>query len=939
MQTRDGYLWFGTEEGLARFDGVRFTVFDMRNTRALDEDIVQGMAEGADGRLWAAFLNGLVVRDPSGFRRVPVPGALGRAVFRTVLAAKDGSIWFGTDRGAGRLSGGTLTVFLLPAEVRSLAEDREGVVWIGTTRGLAAFRSGRVDREAGGPLLAAQDVRAIAEDSDGALWIATGTGLFRRRGGDFARVALGAGASESPARTLYRDREGALWMGMRGALGRWWKGRFESLPLANGNNVVSLAEDREGSLWIGTDGAGLLRLKDPRISTYTVENGLSDDLVWGVREDSRGVLWATTRAGGINRLASGASRFEAVARLGVLVPTLAEGTAGELWLGTMGRGLARLAPDGKLAFWAEAQGLAEDSIWAVCPDPRDGSVWIGTVSRGLIHFRDGRFTTYTSRDGLPCDRIRSLLLDPKGDLWIGTWGGGLARFSRGRFETFGKSQGQPLTVVLAIANRSGGGLWLAGREGLAEVRDERFFAFGSGDARVHATLFQIVEDGRGSLWLGGNHGIFRVRVSELERFRDGRAPGFQVFPFGTADGMRTSEGNSGGPGAVRTRDGRVWFATNRGLAVADSARLRLNAVPPPVAIERLLLDRSPLPISADREIPPGRHDLQLDYTALCFRNPSAVRFRYRLEGFDRDWIQAGSRRSAYYTNLPPGPFRFVVTAANEDGVWNLTGASTTFSVARFFYDSDVFRGAVVALLLAVAFGAHRLRLARIGTRERLRTALVQARVQALQAQLRPHFLFNALNSMLPLIGQDPGRARAMVVGLGDLLRLSLTTRGRHLVRVEQELSILERYVEIEKMRFRERLEFSVEADPAVASAEVPSFLLQPLVENAIVHGMRGPSGRVRVRVRARRLGGETLELVVEDDGPGIAPQPPPSSSTGVGLKNTRHRLETLYPGNFYFELMELPQGGSAATIRIPLSHQIPERALPDAGDSGSAQMC
>ena len=239
-----------------------------------------------------------------------------------------------------------------------------------------------------------------------------------------------------------------------------------------------------------------------------------------------------------------------------------------------------------------------------------------------------------------------------------------------------------------------------------------------------------------------------------------------------------------------------------------------------------------------RRLPPGTDKLEFGYTALSFRNPLAVRFRYRLEGFERDWVDAGPRRTAYYTNLPPGHYRFQVLAANEDGVWSRARRlPATSTLARHFYETAWFRAAaLLALALAAALG-YRLRVRRLEARERLRTALVEAQLDALQFQLRPHFLFNTLNSILPLIGKDPERARQMVVRLGELLRLSLRSEDTPLVTLEEEIAILEKYLSIEKVRFRDRLEVDVAIEPGVAAAKVPSFLLQPLVENAIKHGL------------------------------------------------------------------------------------------------------
>src|SRR5262249_11033820 len=283
-----------------------------------------------------------------------------------------------------------------------------------------------------------------------------------------------------------------------------------------------------------------------------------------------------------------------------------------------------------------------------------------------------------------------------------------------------------------------------------------------------------------------------------------------------------------------------------------------------------------------------------------------------------------TRRTAYYTNLPPGRYRFRVRAANEDGVWSDAGAAVALEIPRRFTQTSAFRALVLAAMAALATLLYRLRVRRLEVRERLRTALVEAQLDALQFQLRPHFLFNTLNSILPLVGRDPERARQMVIRLGELLRLSLQSEDTRLVTLEEEIAILEKYLSIERVRFRDRLEATISVDPEVASAKVPSFLLQPLVENAIQHGVGGRAGAGRIAVTAASDGGD-LVLRVRDDGPG--PQDEAGETpAGIGLRNTRRRLEALYPGRYELTLRRAPQGGAEAAIRIPLTHAFPPAA-------------
>ena len=361
--------------------------------------------------------------------------------------------------------------------------------------------------------------------------------------------------------------------------------------------------------------------------------------------------------------------------------------------------------------------------------------------------------------------------------------------------------------------------------------------------------------------------------------------------------------------------------------MADPTRIEMNQVPPPVVVEEVLSNGDPVDSSGGVRLPPGKNDLEFRYTAFNYSNPASVRFRYRLEGLEPRWIEAGTRRTAYYTHLPPGRYAFRVMACNEDGVWNEAGARLPVRLDPRFYQTTWFRSLGFLAVFLLGLVVHRLRVRRIEAREWFRSALAEAKLNALQAQLRPHFLANTLNSILVLIGTDSSRARRMVERLGDLLRASLETDPGQMVTLDRELSILELYLGIERMRFRDRLEVVFDVEPAVRDADVPCFLLQPLVENAIKHGMRGKSGHGVIRLRARAEGAR-LSLAIEDNGPGLPVPAATPRPTGIGVRNTRQRLETLYPGRHRFEMGAGATGGCTVEIEIPLTREAMQAGEP-----------
>jgi ligand-binding sensor domain-containing protein/two-component sensor histidine kinase len=925
LQTRDGYLWLGTQEGLVRFDGVRFTIFDSRNSRAMRDDWVKALCETPDGTLWVGTQAGLLRWKNGAFEERQPRGALSRAVVSSLFGSRDGAVWAATNQGLARVSGEEVRIFGkedgLPGPfLGAIGEDSGGNLWVGSLGGLARFEVSRFTAPPGSGGLPAPAI-ALVTDPKGGFWIGTGKGLVRWNDGATRVYGAAEGLVSPRVQVLYRDHEGTLWVGTAGGLFRFDDGRFVALSRDGGglssNEVDAICEDREGSLWVGTRDGGLNRLKDERIANYTVRQGLSDDRIWSVFEDREGNIWSGSADGSLSRLAPEAAAFAFVANLGAPVRAIDQDTEGDLWVGTRGSGVYRL--HGKqIQRYTSAEGLRGTWVPAICAD-RKGGVWIGTAGAGLHYFKDGQFTVYTEKDGLPSSGIFSLFQDRGGAVWIGTFGGGVSRFEDGKFVTFTTRDGLAHDIVMSIFEDAEGAFWFGTRGGLSRWKGGKFTTYRQKEGLFHDAVQKVLADDQGYLWLTSNHGIFRIRRADLDAAAGGHGRTLHPIGFTTANGMRSVECNGSQHGGVRSRDGRLWFATLKGLAMADPRRIRLNTVPPQVVIESVSAGLHRLSSEKGLDLPPAMRDLEFQYSALSFRNPTALRFKYQLEGFDAGWIDAGARRVAYYTNLPPGRFRFRVEACNEDGVWSSGGVVLPVTLRKSIPETGGFRVLCVLVAAAAAWGLHRVRVRRLAAHEALRTAVVEARLSALQAQLQPHFLFNALNSLLPLVGREPGRARRMIVRIADLLRSSLMSETRQLVTLQQDLTILEQYLEVERMRFHDRIQIAIDADELARSADVPSFMLQPLVENAIKHAADPRTGRVRIAVLARAQGSK-LSLSIRDDGPGFG-ENTATASKGIGLRNIRRRLETLYPGKHVFDLGHPADGGGEVIIQIPLSHE------------------
>ena len=925
VQTRDGYLWLGTQEGLIRFDGVRFTIFDTRNSPQMKDDWVRSLCETRDGTLWVGTTEGLLAMKQGRFDPHQPDGPLATSVIRALFEGRDGSLWIGSDVGVFRFRAGRMTLVAqeegLPDQrVLAIGEDSSGAVWVSLRTRIARFDGARFV-----PQSIFSDSPAVGlsfrADPDGGIWIGTGKGLVHWADGKTRLFGSAEGLSDAAVKTLYRDREGMLWAGTARGLFRYENGRFSGLTREKGGlssfDIAAIWEDKEGSLWLGTADGGLNRLKDERIANYTTRQGLPDDRVWSVFEDRSKNIWVGTVDGGLSLLTPGAAAFELVANLGAAVLSMDQDLDGDLWVGTRGNGVSRIRGR-EVRRLTKEDGLPATWILSICADRR-GGVWFGSSATGAYLYRDGKFTHYTDHEGLTSNIVFSIFQDSQDVVWIGTFGGGLSRFEKGRFQSITTKDGLAHNIVLSILEEGPGAFWFGTRGGLSRFSAGKFTTYRQSAGLFHDAIQKVLADDQGYLWLTSNRGIFRVRSAELAAVRQGGARVVHPIGFTTANGMRSVECNNGQHGGFRGRDGRLWFATLKGLAMADPSRIRLNAVAPKVVIESVSSGRKTLDSVAEIALPPSLRDLEFHYTALSFRNPAAIRFRYRLDGFDRTWIEAGSRRVAYYTNLPPGAYRFRVLAANEDGVWSPKGAVSEVRLERSLPETTWFR---LCGLVAAAFAvwtAHRFRVRRLAAREALRAAVFEAKLSSLQAQLQPHFLFNALNSLLPLVGSDPGRARRMIVRIGDLLREGLLAETTSLVTLERDLALLNMYLDVERMRFRDRIQVEVDADPRARFSRVPSFLLQPLVENAIKHAADPRTGRVRIRIEARAAE-RTLSMRIRDDGPGM-PDDPDVLKFGIGLRNIQRRLEALFPGEHVFRLTNPEGGGCEVFVSIPLSFE------------------
>jgi signal transduction histidine kinase/ligand-binding sensor domain-containing protein len=924
LQSRDGYLWLGTYGGLGRFDGVRFATFDTANTPELLSNGIQALLEDRVGAVWIATNGGGLTRCQGGrFTTTTAAEGLPSDIVRCLKAGRDGSLWIGTNDGLSRFQGGRFTNLttkegLTNGVVRALEEDETGL-WIGTN-------GGGLDRLEGDTLTHLTDrdglpsnfVFALLRTRDGSLWIGTnGGGLARRDQGKIRTFTTRDGLPSNIIWSLHEDAGGTLWVGTYGGgIARFRNGRFEALGSRDGlsNDFVrALASDREGSLWIGTYAGGLCRLRDGKFTTYTTREGLGHDFARTVLEDRDGALWVGTTGGGLCRLRADRFRcWSAADGLAEGIRALHQDPAGNLWVGTDGAGLFRFE-GGRFRRVETGGGLSHANVGAISDDGQ-GGLWIGTNGGGLVHFAGGRFTDHRAAEGRAGNFILATLVDRRGVVWAGTDGAGLARLEDGRFTTVRRKDGLAGDIVFCLYEDAAGALWVGTSGGLSRYQEGRFTSFTTRQGLVDDVVFQILEDGEGRFWLSGNKGISRVAKADLEALARGERASISPVRYGTADGMKSNECSGvAQPAGARGKDGRLWFPTTRGVVVIDPAHIAVNPLVPPVEIEEVVVDGEP---AASLDFPPGRARWEFHYTAPSFLAPGRVQFKYRLEGFDPDWVPADTRRTAYYTRLPPGRYTFHVIASNPDGVWNEAGAKVELSVRPFFWETRWFY-ALCALGAGLGgFRTFRLRVRQLREHKRELEALVAVRTRDLLAEkerseaaraeaerqnelaqeadrqkgellsIAAHDLKTPLQTIIgyaEMMAERPGlpeasefaertaqAARRMVEIINRLLEGEAIARGgmplsRGIVDVGRLAQAMVLSLEPQAGTKKQRIHAAVEPSCLVNGDE---DWLRQVLENLIGNAIKYSPERRSIWLSVRRNGG-TVVIEVRDEGPGL----------------------------------------------------------------------
>jgi two-component sensor histidine kinase len=762
-----------------RFDGKRFVTVPLRAQGDLSEDVARAMCLGADGNLIARSAE-KTFRMQSGtfFSHLePVPPF--DPPVREIIETRNGQFWVGTQDSLLRAQNGSLVyVENYTQWITCFLEDRLGRLWIGSSfalfkyegQTLTTYRFGNRDK----------GVEALAEGRDGTLWVGTRRGMYKLNGGTLTPVNQMRLLAREHITAILQDRIGSFWVGTDSAglfhLSDDVWSHFSTRDGLTDNSVLTLREDSEGSIWVGTK-SGLDRFRDTKFLTFTTREGLVSDDTSTVIEGHDGSIYVFSEGGGLTRMKDGHTEiYTASNGLGSNYGgSLCSSSDGSIWIGT-DMGLSKLKGRKIQTYTAKGQFLRR-FIAAIAED-QDGSI-IGSARRQLFRLRHGQFLPFTiAGQSTPVSKgvfTYVLYYDTNGTLWVGTERE-LFKFPRQSSEEAGRTglryQKFPIVDVKQILDDQRGNLWLISkRPGLIRfhTRDGHITEYTTQCGLLADEITRILPDWHNNLWMSSARGIFMISRQELDEYAAGKIKRIRSIAFGTPDGMKTTEASipQHQPAGWRTRDGRLWFTTRKGLVVIDPEHIPHNNRIPNVLIEEVRVDERLYPSNKAIAFSSGAKNVEIHYTALSLLVPDRVRFKYRLEGYDPDWVEAGNRHEAYYTHLSPGSYRFRVIACNDDGVWNETGATWNFSIPPAFYQTSFFRlfcvascaaflGCLYLFRLRQIAGKYDLRLEeRVAERTRIARELHDTLLQSFHGSM---FRMQAARNLLPLRPEDAAKA-------------------------------------------------------------------------------------------------------------------------------------------------------------------------------------
>jgi signal transduction histidine kinase len=930
-QSTDGYLWIAAEKGLVRFDGLVFRLIPRPGLTKDQDPAVLAVAPAPLGGLWLQLRSAMLAQYHDGQFDNRVPSALndlGPAVTAMSSTSGDAILFALMDHGVIRYRNGKVETIvshrMMPSSfVIAMAQTpADGDVWLGTRdSGLLRLHDGRLSPIVNG--LHNQKINALLAGEGGTLWIGTDDGVTLWNGSEVTRAGVPEQLTHVGALAMVRDHDDNVWIGTTTGhlvrVNRHGVVSFDERDRGRRGAVTTIFEDRDRNLWIGTN-RGIERLRDGVFTTYSSAQGLPAGSCGPVYVDDAHT-WIAPVDGGLYAIAGQRVTPVTIAGLANDVVYSIAGGGGDVWLARQRGGLTRLQTDDK-AFnartYTKADGLAQDNVYAVLRG-RDGTVWAGTLSGGLSRLKDGRFSTFTTEDGLASNTVTALAEAADHSIWVAT-PNGVSHQSNSHWTRLSTTEGLPSNDVNTLFEDSAHDMWIGTAAGLALARNGRIVGTFHAPERLRGAIFGITEDRSGALWVATHERVVRVG---RERLAANTASDADLREFGAVDGLLGVEGVKRHRSVTTDSGGRVWLSTTSGLSMTNSMAAVTSTARALVAIENVSADGEPI-VGVSLTVPPRKQRIAFSFTGLSLATPERVQFRYRLDGFDRDWSAPTVTRQAVYTNLGPADYRFRVIASNGDGAWNGDEAVVSFSIAPAFWQAAWFRGLVLLIASVTAWAAYRLQLRqmrrqlnlrfeeRLSERTRIAQELHDTLLQGfLSASMQLHVAADRLPADSP--------AKSSLKKVQDLMT-RVIEEGRNAVRGLRSTTAATDDLPRAFSGMSDELNVGSDMEYRVV-VEGRDRPLQPLIRDeiyrigreAVVNAFRH-SAASRVEL-ALEYGARGVRVLVRDNGRGIDDQVLRSGTDGHwGLAGMRERADRIGAD---FRVLSSAGSGTEVELSVP----------------------
>ena len=946
-QDSKGNLWIGGYGGLSKFDGIRFTNYSPKE--GLANYFVTSITEDRNGNLWIGTNGGLSKFDGKSFENYTVNEGLPADQITSLLTGDDGILWIGTLKGLVKFDGTYLEIFnkeagLLCEEVRALAKGSNGNVWVGTDKGVNRFPKRQVDAQAQKQIfdsyvfthnLPDSIVNSLYEDEQGNLWVGTNHGLISFDGNQSVRYTNKEGLSSNKISSLNSDEQGNLWVGTNKGLNKFNGKSFDAYRIGDrtqSNLVESVFLDYEANLWIGTY-SGLFRYRGDKFVSYDARDGLTNTFIHGIARDNDHVLWIGSSGGGIYRYNKDV--FENLTMKDGLpsneVSDVRKLSDGNIWIATE-QGVS-VYKNGSFKNYDEKDGLLHPALRVIFEDSK-GNVWLGGKS-GITKYDGKRFTPYEFNDVVHDFEVWAMHEDKEGNLWIGTYLGGLYKYDGKEFLNIGKQLGIDNDAFLAIIEDRYQNIWLGTFDGVYryDTKKNKIDQFSEAEG-LSSNLVYLMCIGKEEqfLWVGTNQGLNKISLSAY--WKNGEKV---IEQYGKEEGFIGVECNTNG--LFQEKDGSIWFGTVDGLIKYTPMDYMFNKTEPKTNITGFRVFYNDTILPPDAVLAYDQNNITIFYVGISLINPEKVRYQYVLEGFDDHWSPITKDNHATFSNLPPGKYTFKVKSRNNELIWNEVPTSYSFRITPPYWLTWWFwlLVSIIVVFTTILIIRYRLRVVRRKEREKLEqeTIIATSKLKALKSQMNPHFIFNSLNSIQHFIlNSNDGSAYKYLSKFAKLIRKILNNSEKSQVKIAEELETIELYLELEVLRFEGKFEYKIEVEKSVDAEyhAIPSMLIQPFVENAILHGImpkKEGKGLLIINIKEEN---DSLICTISDNGIGRKKSRAIQALSikdhkSMGMKITEERLAVLnkiHQSNMSIKITDLydeeeKSMGTKVEIFIPLT--------------------